>query len=159
LQRAAGGKVWTAAVSGEAERAAALFGATDQIWRTLGARQMRGFHRRYEAMTRERLGDARFEAAYDRGCRLGVDGTLAVALREPAADEPQQPAPPTSRLTPREEQVAQLVAKGMSNKEIAAKLVISLRTAEGHVERILTKQGFKSRAQIATWFTRETGPA
>ncbi|MEU5060139.1 MULTISPECIES: LuxR C-terminal-related transcriptional regulator [unclassified Streptomyces] len=148
---------WTAAVRGEAERAALLFGATDQIWRTLGARQMLGFRRRYEAMARDRVGDARFEVACERGSRLGVDEVLAVALRESAADEAPRPSSPTSRLTPREQQVAHLVAEGMSNKEIAAKLVISLRTAEGHVERILSKQGFKSRAQIAIWVTQQAG--
>jgi non-specific serine/threonine protein kinase len=148
---------WAAAIQNEAERAAVLFGATDQIWRTLGARQMRGFRRRYESMVRDRLADARFETARDRGSRLNVDEVLAVALREPSDDEPSQQASPSmSQLTPREQQVAQLVAEGMSNKEIAAKLVISLRTAEGHVERILTKQGFKSRTQIATWITQES---
>jgi non-specific serine/threonine protein kinase len=54
-------------------------------------------------------------------------------------------------LTPREKEIADLVARGMSNKEIAAALVISLRTAEGHVEHILAKLGFTSRAQIAAW--------
>jgi DNA-binding NarL/FixJ family response regulator len=47
--------------------------------------------------------------------------------------------------------VARLVARGRSNKQIAAELVISPRTAEGHVERILTKLGFTSRAQVAAW--------
>jgi DNA-binding NarL/FixJ family response regulator len=47
--------------------------------------------------------------------------------------------------------VARLVAEGQSNREIAARLVISQRTAEGHVEHILTKLGFTSRAQIAAW--------
>lgn len=147
---------WVAAVKGEAERAARIFGATEQIWRTLGARQMRGFRRRYEAMARDRMGDDKFEAAFDRGGRLSVGEVLAVALREPTASEAQHPAGQASSLTPRETQVAQLVAEGMSNKEIAAKLVISLRTAEGHVERILTKQGFKSRAQIAIWVTQQS---
>ena len=54
-------------------------------------------------------------------------------------------------LTPREMQVARLVAAGRSNKQIAAELVISQRTAEGHVEHILTKLGFSSRAQVAAW--------
>ena len=54
-------------------------------------------------------------------------------------------------LTSRELQVARLVAGGRSNKDIAAELVISQRTAEGHVERILTKLGFTSRAQVAAW--------
>jgi DNA-binding NarL/FixJ family response regulator len=64
------------------------------------------------------------------------------------------PAPAVSDgvpLTPREMQVARLVAGGRSNKEIAAELVIAQRTAEGHVERILTKLGFTSRAQVAAW--------
>ena len=54
-------------------------------------------------------------------------------------------------LTPREMQVARLVAVGRSNKQIAAELVISQRTAENHVRRILTKLGFTSRAQVAAW--------
>lgn len=59
---------------------------------------------------------------------------------------------PPSGLTKREEEVAALVADACSNKEIAAKLVISCRTVEGHVEHILTKLGFTSRTQIAVWF-------
>lgn len=39
----------------------------------------------------------------------------------------------------------------MTNKQIAAQLVISRRTVEGHVDRILTKMGFTSRAQVAAW--------
>ncbi len=54
-------------------------------------------------------------------------------------------------MTRRETQIAELVARGMSNKQIAAKLVISQRTAESHVEHILQKLGFTSRAQIASW--------
>ena len=54
-------------------------------------------------------------------------------------------------LTRRERQVADLIAEGLSNKQIATKLVIAPRTAEGHVEHILTKLGFNSRTQIATW--------
>jgi len=52
-------------------------------------------------------------------------------------------------LSRREQQIAELVAEGTSNKEIAARLVIAPRTAEGHVEHILVKLGFTSRAQIA----------
>ena len=47
--------------------------------------------------------------------------------------------------------MARLIAGGRSNKEIAADLVVSQRTAEGHVEHILTKLGFTSRAQVAAW--------
>jgi DNA-binding NarL/FixJ family response regulator len=47
--------------------------------------------------------------------------------------------------------VAELVADGLTNKAIAATLVISQRTAQGHVEHILAKLGFTSRTQIAAW--------
>ena len=53
--------------------------------------------------------------------------------------------------TPRETEVACLIAQGRSNKEIAARLMVSQRTAEGHVQNILTKLGFTSRAQVAAW--------
>jgi pimeloyl-ACP methyl ester carboxylesterase/DNA-binding CsgD family transcriptional regulator len=55
-------------------------------------------------------------------------------------------------LTPRQMQVAGLVAKGWSNRQIAQELVISERSAESHVERIRTRLGFRSRAQIAAWY-------
>ena len=58
-------------------------------------------------------------------------------------------------LTKRELEVAALVAAGASNRDIADDLVISERTAESHVQNILTKLGFGSRAQIATWATTE----
>ena len=54
-------------------------------------------------------------------------------------------------LSRREREVAALVAEGLSNREIAERLFISERTAEGHVEQIRNKLGFKSRAQVAAW--------
>ena len=47
--------------------------------------------------------------------------------------------------------MTRLIAGGRSNEQIAAQLVISQRTAEGHVVRILTELGFTSRAQVAAW--------
>ncbi|HKX19649.1 MAG TPA: LuxR C-terminal-related transcriptional regulator [bacterium] len=54
-------------------------------------------------------------------------------------------------LTVRELQVAALVAHGMSNRAIATELVVAERTAETHVQNILNKLGFSSRAQVAAW--------
>ena len=54
-------------------------------------------------------------------------------------------------LTAREREVAQLVAQGKTSREIASLLVVSERTAEGHVNTILGKLGFTRRSQIATW--------
>jgi DNA-binding CsgD family transcriptional regulator len=96
-----------------------------------------------------------FQAAYRRGLELPADDALAYALQQPLKQPPAKPPAPAvsgeAPLTPRELQVARLVAGGRSNKEIAAELVIAPRTAEGHVERILTKLGFTSRAQLAAW--------
>lgn len=58
-------------------------------------------------------------------------------------------------LTPRESEIATLVAQGLSNREIAEALVISERTAQNHVQHILGKLGYANRAQIAAWATRQ----
>ncbi|MEU1167893.1 helix-turn-helix transcriptional regulator [Streptomyces sp. NPDC005921] len=58
----------------------------------------------------------------------------------------------SSPLTRREQQVAALVAQGMSNRRIAAELVLSPRTVDSHVERILAKLDVGNRAQIAAWW-------
>ncbi len=60
---------------------------------------------------------------------------------------------PDTGLTRRELEVAALIASGMTNRQIAERLVISRRTAEGHVERILAKLGFAARSQVAAWFS------
>ena len=60
-------------------------------------------------------------------------------------------------LSAREEEVAALVAEGLSNRQIASRLGLSERTAENHVPHILTKLGFTSRARIAAWQTARTG--
>jgi pimeloyl-ACP methyl ester carboxylesterase len=65
----------------------------------------------------------------------------------PPKDRAQQPT-----LTPRQTQVARLVAQGWSNRQIAEELVLSERTAESHVERIRDRLGFRSRAQVAAWY-------
>jgi len=60
----------------------------------------------------------------------------------------------TPPLTARELEVAQLVAAGKSNREIASILFLSDRTVQNHVQHILTRLGFSSRSQITSWFVR-----
>lgn len=55
-------------------------------------------------------------------------------------------------LTPRQEEVAALVAEGLTNRELAERLGITERSAESHVERIRLRLGFRSRAQVAAWY-------
>jgi DNA-binding CsgD family transcriptional regulator len=57
-----------------------------------------------------------------------------------------------SALSPRELEVARLVARGLTNKQIGQALYVSQRTAENHVQHILTKLGFANRSQIAAWY-------
>jgi DNA-binding NarL/FixJ family response regulator len=102
-----------------------------------------------------------FELSVSRGRSLDEQTAIALALDEdpgPAAGEAVKPttgAPP-SVLTRREREIAALIHQGLSNKEIASALVISRRTAETHVENILTKLGFTSRTQVAAWVGDQT---
>ncbi len=71
-----------------------------------------------------------------------------------AVAEQQPPLPadePTEWLTPREQEVALLVGRGLTNRRIAQELSISERTVENHIGKILKKLGFSSRARIAAW--------
>ena len=81
---------------------------------------------------------------------LVVDyATGRVSLPAPAPSPPDEGR--SSPLTRRELEVARLVTRGLSNREIGKSLVISERTVDAHVQHILNKLGFNSRAQIAAW--------
>ena len=62
---------------------------------------------------------------------------------------------PQGRLSTREREVAGLVARGSSNRDMARSLGLSERTIETHVQNVLTKLGFHSRTQIAAWAVAE----
>ena len=66
----------------------------------------------------------------------------------------RHPDGPSARLTYRECEVLDLVGQGLSNRQIAARLVIAERTAETHVARVLRKLGLRSRTQAAIWAVR-----
>jgi DNA-binding NarL/FixJ family response regulator len=111
-----------------------------------------GFHERCESVTRRALGDPAFRDAVRRGAALAHDAALGYALQDRvSAEETRAAVPAPSPLTRRETEIARLVAKGLSNKDIATTLTIAQRTAEGHIEHILGKLGFNSRTQIAVW--------
>jgi non-specific serine/threonine protein kinase len=153
---------WVAAADGDHRRAARLFGASNHLAWVSGGNPFRAgefapAHDQYEAAARAALGDARFDAEFAAGAELSQEEVIAYAQGDGPAREPRRgPAtpPPTAdlpQLTKRELEIAQLIAQGMTNKQIANQLVISRRTAEGHVENILGKLGFTSRTQIASW--------
>jgi non-specific serine/threonine protein kinase len=115
------------------------------------------------AVTRSALGERDFGAVWAAGQAMTFDEAIEFALAP--ADVPAAPASAEERdaaragrseehpgpLTPREREVAVLVAQGASNREVAARLFISERTAQTHVQHILDKLGFTSRTQIAAW--------
>jgi non-specific serine/threonine protein kinase len=143
---------WLAAAHGDWHRAARLAGAAEATWRSIPARSPEPLRPFIDECTRqgsEALGVAHWQAEYDRGGSLEREAALALALREaPPATPPQRD---DSKLTRRQREVAQLVAQGLTDREVAARLSISIRTAESHVEQILARLGFRSRAQVAAW--------
>ena len=150
---------WAAASGGQYERAAVLLGAAASLWRSVGANlegfsELGDYHGDCECQTRQALGEAAFQAAVVGGLELPAEDAVAYALQRPSAKPSASAVPAEVPLTPRELQVARLIAGGRSNKQIAAALVISQRTAENHVEHILAKLGVTSRAQVAAWIAR-----
>jgi non-specific serine/threonine protein kinase len=91
-------------------------------------------------------------SAYQRAWDDGQSSTL-----EQAVDLAQAlvVALPAGSLSPREQQVAVLLAQGLTNKRIAAELVISAATVRAHVEHILDKLDLHSRAQIVVWASQQ----
>jgi DNA-binding NarL/FixJ family response regulator len=104
-----------------------------------------------EAESLERIVLACLESLADLA-RTSGDSPRAIRLQEAASLlRGQPPATGAARLTDREWEVAVLVARGLSNRQIAAQLVVSERTVDTHVSHILRKLSLVSRAQIAAW--------
>jgi DNA-binding NarL/FixJ family response regulator len=144
-----------AARSGQPRLAAQLAGAGETVRNGAGASvipTLAPLLALAEELTRAALGGSKFEAEFQAGTRMARFAAIRLALGEPA--QVAAAAPKTSdvgMLGKREGEVARLVAEGLSNKLIGARLFISERTVDGHIRNILNKLGFNSRAQIAAW--------
>ncbi|QIK67741.1 LuxR family transcriptional regulator [Nocardioides sp. HDW12B] len=150
-----------ASARGDGERAATLFGAARAIWSFVqGAPASAPFIAAErdvgEALARSLLAERSFERSFRRGQQLGTAEAIRLARgQEPRGGPgPQRLADGVEGLTTREREVAALLGEGLSNQEIADRLVISIRTAQGHVENILRKLGLSSRAQVAARVAR-----
>ncbi|WP_460112207.1 ATP-binding protein [Streptomyces platensis] len=148
---------WATAQDGRDEQAAVLLGAAQTAWQSAGIAlpglgRLLHHHSGCEARLRGSLGDTAYATAVTRGTKLTLDQATDYALGEtptsPTAFKPEHSPTP---LTRRQRQVIELLAQGLTDKQIAAKLVLSPRTVEGHVHRLLAVLGFHSRTQIATW--------
>jgi predicted ATPase/DNA-binding CsgD family transcriptional regulator len=167
-----------AAARQQPEQAARLAGAATQLRESLG--QPTGIGSRGEKLlelARERLGVAAAAALFAEGREMTAEdavgyalgshietvGGLAVApspdVRRPGEAAWADPARlaqarSASPLTARETEIVVLIARGLSNRQIADELVISPATAARHVANILAKLGFTSRTQVASWAAR-----
>ena len=151
-----------ASARGHYECAARLFGAAEAQLEIVGQRYVpldQASHDQWVVPTRAALEDTAFAASWSEGRAMTLEQAVEYALT--SAEVVLSPTKGTGRpvtqdkrvdlLTPREREVATLIASGLTNREIASRLVIAERTAEGHVQAILNKLTFNSRAQIAAW--------
>jgi non-specific serine/threonine protein kinase len=168
------GIAYLSASAGRFEKAACLLGAADGLWSQVGFKLhelVRANHEACADEARERLGDARYSKCYRSGLNTDLDELLDYALAETneaslserpkalgnRAATPRAGAPRPGaavgrmRLSPREMQVATLVAEGLTNRQIADALFVAERTVKTHVEHIMNKLGVSSRLRIATW--------
>ncbi|WP_330255853.1 LuxR C-terminal-related transcriptional regulator [Nocardia sp. NBC_00565] len=150
---------WIAAAGGEYRQAARLLGAVGSVWRRIGTSiaafgpHLGAQHSACEHTLTRSLPQAVQRAERTRGAALDHTQAIMYAL-DPSqtAQEPDEQG--DIMLTARERQVAELVAQGLSNRQIAQRLVVSPRTVDRHLENILCKLGYSSRAQIAAWTAR-----
>ncbi|MFJ9565123.1 ATP-binding protein [Streptomyces fuscichromogenes] len=147
---------WITAAEGDHEKAGRLLGAAESLGLGTGMSvpaSDEGHHTRCEAAVRKALGLAGQARVRAEGAEAAdVSQALALALARGTADGSELSPSAPNPLTPREQQVAALVAQGMTNRRIAEELVLSRRTVDSHVDRIRTKLDFASRAQIAAWW-------
>jgi DNA-binding CsgD family transcriptional regulator len=135
----------TAAATGQPEAAANLLGATDAIRESIGAPRpayWQTLHERLVPELRARLPDDAFETARVAGRKLTPD--QAPGVLEPTAEAPVSDRP--EGLTAREIEVLQLVAEGLSDAQVAERLVVSLRTVHAHLRSIYRKLDVRSRS-------------
>lgn len=146
---------------------ATLLGAADRLWRVMATSLdvlpgLTTLRQDCDTVVRDRLGADRFTAAYDVGYAMDEATAISFALHEkpapPAASTEGGAQTGVAALTKREQQVAELVATGLTNQEIATRLTLSRRTVEGHVEHSLTKLGLTSRTQLAVWVRDSSRP-
>ncbi|MFI6507188.1 tetratricopeptide repeat protein [Streptosporangium sp. NPDC050855] len=146
-------------------RAVRLAGASAAIRSAMsGAVLPPGFGARMEELlqpARMRLGESQVARLWAQGQEMSQEQAVRYALQ---VEEPHETPPllgaspavtPLTTLTCREWEIAELVARGLSNKAIADDLVISPATAARHVANILAKLGFSSRTQVATWVVEQ----
>ena len=137
-----------AVAEGQAHRAARLFGAAGVLREPVGdfaSATLQAAREGALLTVATRLGEREFAAASAEGRRLSFDQAVSLARGAEGTERGR------AGLSSREREVAQLVARGLSNREIADALVLTERTVESHLTHIFTKLGLRSRSQLTAW--------
>ena len=164
IMNALEGMATLAGALGEDDRAARLQGAAEAAREATGIAlppAERALHESHLSAVHSRLG-TRWEEVMSEGRAMSLEEATRYALAAEETDPSEAPAlqgRPTTDLTRREETVAVLVARGLTNHQISEELSISERTAANHVARILSKLSLSSRTQVASWAARRHPPA
>jgi predicted ATPase/DNA-binding CsgD family transcriptional regulator len=149
-----------ATAQGQWRRAVRLAGAAAEVRDTIGSPLAPAWAADAEnrlAPARRSLAEAEAEAAWAEGRAMSMKQAVAEALAapEPERIRAEEVESPVDRnlypLTPREREVAILLARGLTNRQIGAELFITEGTAALHVKHLLSKLGMASRAQVAAW--------
>jgi non-specific serine/threonine protein kinase len=155
---------WGVGALGQHKRAAQMLGLAEVLWDSTGnslANLMPDLvseHDKSVAAARAALGDQAYAAAFRRGTQMPLARALDNAEHTRRSTRSGQlDAGGAGFLTPREKEIAGLLAQGLSNKAIAKSLVIAQRTAETHVANIMVKLGLTSRSQVAAWVAEQRG--
>jgi predicted ATPase/DNA-binding CsgD family transcriptional regulator len=129
--------------------AARLFGAAEATRKVTGEVRLPMYQADYDtavAALREALGQDEFDAAWAEGTALSIEEAIAYAQR--GRGERKRPTSGWGSLTPMENDVVRLVAEGLGNKDIGARLFISPRTVQTHLTHVYAKLGLASRVQL-----------
>ena len=159
------GLAGVAALRGQPARAARLWGAAEALREVVGQPLAPYDHSNYDYegyldAARSQLDEPDWKAAWSEGRTMTLEQAVAYALGEEAEEPdsaatlaPEEPriAERPAILTRREEEIAALVARGLTNRQIATELSISEHTVANHVAKILRKLEFDSRSQITAW--------
>jgi len=151
-----------ASIRQQPERAMRLFGAADSLMEQVGRRVRDSAYQEYFAATQTGLDRRAFDEAFQAGRQMTMEQALAEGLASaepeplPGAPPPRSPGAGYEPLTIREWEVAQLVARGLTNRQIASELVVTEGTAAKHVENIRAKLELTSRTQVAAWVLART---
>ena len=139
------------AALGDWRRAAFALGITESLSARIGGNLFPGMQRPVDAVAAKiamRLGAA---AELEAGRSAGHSDRLAAALDLFMGPEPPEPSRQEALLTKREGQIAKLIAGGLTNRQIAERLFIALRTVDTHVGHILAKLGCSNRSQVTAF--------